>query len=813
MPSFEDTLNMFKTMFSGMSSDYENSLRDMATRMNQNASEGEQQIKKLKDMIRAPARMKLVIDAQSAIDKVQLHISSLAKQVDALNSKARSIKIKPLIDIAKEGVIQKAEAIRKQIQKQLIVATISTRLMMPEEGIRASLAKKAEAIRKQIQKQLIVATISARLMMPEGGFRASLAKAFEPVSNKWNTLMSKYRSFREKRKGEKISGASKAASKTEEAAEKAKAPFFGKIKDFAAKHVTVGSAKKLMNATVAPAMDQMQLEDTFKARTGDSKVGSAMFAKFKQDALAAGQDVNQTLKNTLSFMPMTKNTNQLGELNRLAQQMAVFDTSGNGLEKAANALQAAMSGDVGSLASSFNMSKADVEAANLGQFANAGDLDGFIQAFDQLLEKQQMGKEAFETMMATPAKQVETLQTNFNQAMADIGMAAAESLLPIITMLNEAFQEGKFDPFIQSLSDGLNWVAQAALGIYNAAMQVFAFFMENWSIIGPVVEAVAIAVGVLAFAIQVASIAQAIFNAVMDANPFVLIALLIIGVITALVALWQNNDAFAAALITVWNSILGFFDQIPIFFMWVGNGIVSAFLWAKVEALKLMEGLANGVIDAINWIIEKLNSLPFIEIQAIENVSWAAEAAVDAEAIRQANEQKLKNAQDEAAQKAAERDADLDRFIKERQQERDRKNADPTKQQKDIMNDWNKSLPKQDPNNKPPGSPGLSNASKLANPASNAAASNIGSVGNIGNVDKVNSVGGIDDTVDISSEDLKIMRDLAEVQSIQNFVSLTPQVNVTTGPIMKTIDEDEMINKIVAAAEREISEAAKGVYA
>ena len=41
-------------------------------------------------------------------------------------------------------------------------------------------------------------------------------------------------------------------------------------------------------------------------------------------------------------------------------------------------------------------------------------------------------------------------------------------------------------------------------------------------------------------------------------------------------------------------------------------------------------------------------------------------------------------------------------------------------------------------------------------------------------IDKVGEVGKIRDTVDISSEDLKTMRELAEMKNIQNFVTLTP---------------------------------------
>ncbi|MDQ0175981.1 tape measure protein [Bacillus chungangensis] len=89
---------------------------------------------------------------------------------------------------------------------------------------------------------------------------------------------------------------------------------------------------------------------------------------------------------------------------------------------------------------------------------------------------------------------------------------------------------------------------------------------------------------------------------------------------------------------------------------------------------------------------------------------------------------------------------------------------------------------------------------------------NKGKHGNKPNIGKVDRVGKIDDTVDISSEDLKVMRDLAEMKSIQNFVTLTPTVEVNTGDINNGYDIDTIIRRIEKSLEEEIASAAKGVY-
>lgn len=84
----------------------------------------------------------------------------------------------------------------------------------------------------------------------------------------------------------------------------------------------------------------------------------------------------------------------------------------------------------------------------------------------------------------------------------------------------------------------------------------------------------------------------------------------------------------------------------------------------------------------------------------------------------------------------------------------------------------------------------------------------------IANIGKVGEVGKIKDTVDISSEDLKVMRELAEIKSIQNFVTLTPTVSVVhTGDINNGNDVDTVVERIKTMLEGEIVSSAEGVYA
>ncbi|OME58230.1 hypothetical protein BSK59_08590 [Paenibacillus odorifer] len=622
---------------------------------------------------------------------------------------------------------------------------------------------------------------------------------------------------------------------------KSSSAWLSNIKGLVAAYLSLASAKALFEKTVGGAMEQQKMEDMFKARTGDSEIGKAMFDKFKAEALAAGQDVTKSLQSTLSFFSTTQNTDQLSQLNNLAQRLNAFDSAGNGIEGAAFALKEAMSGDIVSLAERFNMSKSDIRAFNIDDLGKAGNMEGFIKAFDQLLEKQQMGQKAFDTMMASPAKQVEVLGNNLRSTLADAGGAAVQSLMPLISMINTAFQNGTFQPFFDGLSSGLDWVVQNAISVLDVVTQIYNFFSSNWTMIEPIILGLAGAFGIwkgvviasnivmgiqnMLMAISAArsayatgaTIAQAAatttatgaqvgLNAAILANPLTWVIVIIIAVVAALyllvkwlINLWKTNDQFAAGMMRAWNAILNFFDQVPIFFMKVGYGIADAFGYAKVESLKLMEDLANGAIDRLNRLIEKLNGLKFVSIKAIGHVEFATGAAAEEEAARQQRAAKITAAENGAAKTAAEREAKVQKMLEDR--------AD--KRAKDQTAKEAEELAKQNKNKEAADGYDFSKWDSTHTGAGNGSAIDKDKKGKVSKVDKV---GKVEKPIDISKEDLKIMRDVAEMKNIQNFVTLTPTVQVKTGPVTNSANLDSIVSKITKKLNEEIVSTAKGVY-
>lgn len=160
-------------------------------------------------------------------------------------------------------------------------------------------------------------------------------------------------------------------------------------------------------------------------------------------------------------------------------------------------------------------------------------------------------------------------QDNLNQAMAELG----EALLPLVTSVLElgaAIAEGLapyVEPVAQALGDlvdnALQWLLDNLPGLLPWVVGIGTAFL-TWQVVATVSSVLSSLPGILAMV----SGAMAMLNAVMMANPFVLIAALIAGVVAGLIALWNTNEGFRNAVSEIWAAITGFFSNAV-------NGIVG----------------------------------------------------------------------------------------------------------------------------------------------------------------------------------------------------------------------------------------------
>lgn len=348
-----------------------------------------------------------------------------------------------------------------------------------------------------------------------------------------------------------------------------------------------------------------------------------------------------------------------------------------------------------------------------------------------------------------------------------------------------------FGPVIQAIGAGAQWI------------------YENWSTIAPIfwglagaAIAYAVALGIQTAATWIANGAAKAFFVTLLSNPLFWIALAVGVVIAALYKMIQavggvKNawEICKAALVVAWtalkvaffavyNWIANLIDKLKLCWQKAGVAIVNFMGDMKVSVLTILQNMINGAIGIINDFISLLNKIPGVNIDLIEQVTFATTAAAENEAAKQARADALNQYEADIKAAQAERDATYSAAKQEL--------ADATAQLSETY----------------------ANARAEAAQANTDAGTsdwNVNGTNDVGNVDSVGSVGSIESDVNIADEDLKFLRDVAEMRYVQNFVTLTPTVAVDA-QISEKVDVDEVVTKIEKKLEDEFTAAAEGVY-
>ena len=348
-----------------------------------------------------------------------------------------------------------------------------------------------------------------------------------------------------------------------------------------------------------------------------------------------------------------------------------------------------------------------------------------------------------------------------------------------------------FTPVLQMIGQGAQWI------------------YDNWSTIAPIFWGLAaaalgyaVALGIQTAATWIADGAAKTFFTTLLTNPLFWIALAI-GVVVAAIYKWvQSVGGIKVAWLIACNAILTAWDWVKIGFMtgvyWVmdmWNRLQLAFYTAgvniqnfmgdmKAGVLMILQNMVNGAIDIINGFINTLNKIPGVNIGLIEQVTFGTTAQLENEAAKQARAADLAAYQDQINSQIAERDAALDAMKSEARAATAQRDAEIAAARAEAAAAGNK--------NDEPDWAAYADAAR--------------------NVDHVGSVGSVDEDVNIAEEDLKFLRDVAEMRYVQNFVTLTPTVAVDA-KISERVDVDEVVGRIESKLETEFEAAAEGVYA
>lgn len=334
------------------------------------------------------------------------------------------------------------------------------------------------------------------------------------------------------------------------------------------------------------------------------------------------------------------------------------------------------------------------------------------------------------------------------------------------------------------------------------------FIYDNWSKIEPVLVgaaagaiALAVGLGIQAVATWIADGAAKSFFLTLLSNPLTWIVVLIGLVVMAIYKWVQSVGGLKIAWMIVVNALLtgwdwvkyGFFvgvywvmdlfNKLQLSFMTVSTNIQNFMGDMKTGVLLILQNMVNGGIDIINGFINTLKKIPGVSIDLVDKMTFGTGAQLINEAEKQARNNDLSQYADKINSQIADRADALKTMASEAKAATASRKAEIAAAQAEKLS---KSESKQ---------------SSLASPLADG-----------GTIDKVNKVGKIEDSVDISSEDLKLMRELAEMKSIQNYMTYKPELTVTTGPVSEKADINEIVDKIAQVLEEDIAANAAGVY-
>lgn len=532
-------------------------------------------------------------------------------------------------------------------------------------------------------------------------------------------------------------------------------------------------AQAIQNAAAAE-----DFRSRYQAQYGNAQQGAAVFETMRSQALKSGRDVNQSLESGLVLTSISKNANDVTKMNEMVQRLAAFRPNENAAGLAGS-MKEAYFGKADGLLGQLNLPINEDLQKKMESFGQTGNLDGFLGAFDELMTKAGMSQESLALLMESPVKQWELAVNRFQGMLALMGETAMMAFGPVLQLLNQAFEEGRFNGFFEAIHGGLSLLG-------SITEKVVGFLLENWSLVENVLVAIGIVVATVAaiWLVQWLIAAWPIF-AIIAAIVLIMEALNSLGVSTGTIvgyivgAFFAVGAAVMSVVAVIWNSILSLVEVCFNHFNNLGEGIERLFWEILKNVEDLVSNIANGIIRGVNKVITAINNLTGSTMDTFDewNPEWVDKSKLQSDGNKLVDLSKYRMEQ-----------TDVTAAFK--------KGQDFTKNNNLFSNDLFKKITD-------PGPTGTDQFKPIATGMNAPQISKVGEVGKIGKVEG---------EVDISDEKLMMMRELAEMDSIQNFVTLTPTVQVSTGDIHQGFDFDTLINRIEQKLEEEFVSTAEGVY-
>lgn len=415
---------------------------------------------------------------------------------------------------------------------------------------------------------------------------------------------------------------------------------------------------------------------------------------------------------------------------------------------------------------------------------------------------------------------------------------------PVLQRLNDLANSEAFQTFIQGAIEAMATLANILLNVFEVAASVGAFIGDNWSIIAPIIYGVIAALGaylaIMGIVNAITAISAAIdatkaaadalaagqtflwtvqqygLNAALAACPITWIIVLIIALIAIIFAVCNAiakmtgiaNSGFGVITGGV-NVVIQFFKNLGLtvanIALGIGNAIaalasnmMTAFHNAICNVQSWFYNLLSTALSVIEGICAALNKLPFVEFD-YSGISSAADdyAAKASEAA--GNKEDYQSISDAFNEGFTTFDAFQDGWAS------DAFNAGAA---------WGDGIADKVSNFSLSDVFGQTDIPNVGDYTSgfNDAIANSGVGDSIGNID--DNTGKIKDSLEVSEEDLKYLRDIAEQEAINRFT--TAEINVDMSGMQNTVnsgdDIDGFMTKLTDSVNEAVDNMTEGVH-
>ena len=559
---------------------------------------------------------------------------------------------------------------------------------------------------------------------------------------------------------------------------------------------------------------------------------------------ASYQDTAQAVSKMgiLAKDAFSSNEEVVAFMEQINKQFTIAGTNTAGIEAATLQLTQAMGAGVlrgEELNSIFEQAPTIIQAIAEYMGKPVGEIKNL--ASDGQITSDIVKKAMFAAADETNAK-FESMPKTIGQIWSSIKNEALMAFQPILLKINDIANNQGFNVLVDNIANGCSFIAIQLLNIINLVCSVSQFFSDNWGIIGPIIYgivgalatyavylgivnslklisaaidgAMAIASGIHAVAIWLTTSAtwaqvraQLGLNSAMYACPIVWIIGLVIMLIAIFYAAIGAINKFAGTSLSATGLICGAFMVAVAFIgniiIALANGIIDSFAVVYNFFASFAEFFANVFIDPVGSVIRLFSDMANTALEILEGIASAIDTLFGSNLAGAVSgwQSTLQGWTDNVAGEA--------KIKVER--------IDPSSLHFDRLNygsAWNTGTNFGQSIDNKIGNMFSKDAIETGIPFDYQSLLDAAEGANQGAGDTAKNTGAMKDSLEITDEDLKYLRDFAEMEAINKYT--TAEIKVEMGGINNVVnssmDLDGIGDYLAEVVEEQMNMTAEGAY-